>query len=251
MTIKQDTIVAGGENRVQVNIIYQRKLELGPDLKKQVLEMLPKSSKDKEPEALRETEETVDQVYTANTMEEAIKFFVGTIEQAFGKDESNANEVTDFLLTTDESVSPYDGSMGGMFLFKYQPTTKIRKLKYYDRLPLIIHLGNTSEGMTGLNLHYLPPRYRVAFMKSLFGDQNLEDLKEDDIQSRVARTSSYKFVQPTYKSYKYEGIASRLVQIPMENWVTASLLPISDFQLMSRKDVWNDSIKKINKERRV
>lgn len=249
MTIRQDSIIAGGENRTQVNIIYQRKLNLGKNLKKMILNSLSISSDD-EPEVFEENED-IDKAYTVNTMEEAIKFFVGTIEQAFGKSESNANEVTDFLLTSEDAVSPYDGSMGGMFLFKYQPTSKIRKLKYYDRLPLIIHLGNTSTGMDGLNLHYLPPRYRVAFMKSLFGDQNLDELKEDDIQSRLATTASFKFIKPTYKSYKYEGIASRLVQIPMENWVTASLLPISNFQLQSRKDVWNDSIKKINDERRL
>ena len=46
-----------------------------------------------------------------------------------------------------------------------------------------------------------------------------------------------------YKRYKYDGISSRLVRIPIENWLLAALLPISRFQGKSRREVWEDSRK--------
>ena len=249
--IRKDTFITGGDNPTQINIIHQRKMKPGPNLRKQLLDSLQKAPKTKREPRANQIEEISqdDDGFIVDTMEEAIKFFVGTINSAFGNSEFTANEVADFLMTTEDSVSVYEGSRGGMFLFKYEATTA-NKLKYYDRLPMVIHLGSTSTGFSGLNLHYLPPRYRIAFMKALFGDQSFEDLNEDDIQSRVSRISTYKFVKPTYKQYKYEGIASRLIRIPPQNWTLASLLPVSSFQKESRRNVWDNSIKMINDEER-
>ena len=245
--IREDTYLLGGENKTQVNVIYQKKMKPGPDLRKQLLEMLSDYSGDTlTPE--KKEDETPDE-YVVNTLEQAIRFFTGTINLAFGSGEYTSNEVTDFLLTAEESASAFESTSGGMFLFKYEPTTK-NKLKYYDTLPLIINLGNTSDGMTGLNLHYLPNRYRVAFMRAMFGDLDLDSIDEDDVQGRLGRISTYKFVRPTYKRYKYDGISSRLIRIPVENWLLASLLPISKFEKQSRKDVWNDSVRIINDEER-
>jgi len=248
--IRKDTYIMGGENRTQINIIHQRNMKMGEDLRKELLEMIGKKP-EKTPVQAADIEEIgeIEDGFVVNSMEDAIKFFVGTINSAFGNADYTANEVTDFLLTTEDSVSAYESIEGGMFLFKYEPTTAT-KLKYYDRLPLVINLGSSGSGLTGLNLHYLPPRYRVAFMKALFGDQDLDTLDEDDMQSRLGKISSYKFVRPTYKQYKYEGIASRLIRIPIQNWTLASLLPISSFQKQSKKDVWDDSIRMINDEER-
>jgi len=249
--IREDTYIVGGENRTKVNIIYQKKMKMGPDLKKQILKELTDDSRDTKKELIEEQLEGEEpDSYTVNTLEEAIKFFTSTINLAFGTAEYNANEVTDFLLTTEDAVSAYESVDGGMFLFKYEPVTSKRKLKYYDALPLIILNEKISDGFIGLNLHYLPERYRIAFMKALFGDVDLENLTEDDMQSRLGRLSTYKFIRPTYKRYKYDGISSRLIRIPIENWALASLLPISKFQLESRKNVWADSIRMINEEER-
>jgi len=245
--IKEDTYLLGRENKTQVNVIYQKKMKPGPDLREQLLKSLTDYSGDSlTPE--KQEDETPDE-YVVNTLEEAIRFFTGTINLAFGSGEYTSNDVTDFLLTSEETTSSYETTSGGMFLFKYEPTTK-NKLKYYDTLPLIINTGKESDGLIGLNLHYLPNRHRVAFMRAMFGDLDLDSIDEDDVQSRLAKLSTYKFIKPTYKRYKYDGISSRLIRIPVENWLLASLLPISKFEKQSRKDVWNDSIRMINDEER-
>ncbi len=248
--IKEDVFVMGGENRTQVNIVYQKQMKPGPDLREKIFDMLTVTSDEtKSKLPLTQVEEETEENYTVNTLEEAIQFFVQTINYAFGSADQNANEVTDFLMTTEDSSSVFETTEGGMFLFKYEPTTK-RKLKYFDRLPLIINTGKTSDGITGLNLHYLPNRYRIAFLRTLFGSEDLDDLNEDDIQIRLSGLSTYKFIRPTYKQYKYDGIASRLVRIPIENWTLASLLPISNFQKKSRREVWDESVKLINEQER-
>lgn len=233
-----------------INIYHQKVIKPGPDLRKMILEMLDEEGGQKiapseEPEA-----EDEDDVFVASKLEDVIKFFVGTINLAFGGGEYTSNEIHEFLQTTEDSVSKYETLDGGMYLFRYNPQSSLRYMKQYDALPLAIMIGQTSDGFDGLNLHYLPDKYRVSFMRSMFGDEDLNKVKEDEVVSKLARTVNYKFVKPCYKRYKYTGISSRLVRIPPQNWLMASLLPISNFQLKSRKEVWADSVRMINDERR-
>ena len=55
---------------------------------------------------------------------------------------------------------------GKMYMFFYDPKTK-DKLKYYDRFPLVIPFRVIRGGFLGLNLHYLPIKYRIAFLDKL------------------------------------------------------------------------------------
>ena len=229
--LRQDSYVMGDEeNRTQVNIVYQKSL--------------PENAQPKDI-----LTDISDPVLEKSKLEEAFSFFSETINRVFGTGEYTSNEVAEYLQTTDDSQSKYETTEGGMFLFKYEPTTK-RKLKYYDSLPLIINIGKSSDSIIGLNLHYLPIRQRLALMRSFFGDSNMEDIEEDDIQNSLQKISTYRFIKPTYKQYKYIGITSRLIRIPVQNWLMASLLPISKFEKRSRREVWEDSIKIINKEER-
>ena len=233
-----------------INIYRQKKIDPGPDLRKEILEMLGRDPEEDEVTEVPTDEPDAEESYKANTIEDILKCFVGTVNVAFGGGEYTANEVVEFMQTTEESVSKYDAFSGGMYLFRYNPQSSKRYMKQYDALPLVIMLGQQGDGFEGLNLHYLPSKYRISFMRALYGDDELSNINEDDVTSRLARTASFKFVKPCYKSYKYTGVSSRLVQIPPQNWLIASLLPISDFQLRPRKEVWADSVRMINEERR-
>ena len=249
----------------QYNIMFQRRVFVKGELRKSLIKSIGEGAVDvfnklfkkeavsSDLEAKQKTVEAKEITRVElSTFEQVTKFFVKTIEAAFGTgEEFSSNEVTDHLLTTEESISAYDVSRGGMYLFKYEPTTK-NKLKYYDQLPLIIMLGRTDTGFTGLNVHYLPEKYRIQLLKRLFSSVDFSDVKEDEVQMRLNAVSTYKFIIPTYKEYKYDGISSRLVRIPIENWLLASLLPISKFQKESRRNVWDDSRRLINnQERRI
>ena len=53
--------------------------------------------------------------------------------------------------------------VGRMVAFKYDPKTK-EKLPHYDRFPLVIPIREVPGGFYGLNLHYLSPQSRTAFL---------------------------------------------------------------------------------------
>ena len=63
---------------------------------------------------------------------------------------------------------------GKLFCFYYDPKGK-DDLPYYDRFPLILVLEKYNDGFLGLNLHYLPIRYRVAFLDKLLQYAKLDD----------------------------------------------------------------------------
>ena len=236
------------------SIIYQRSIFIKKNLRFQMLRNLGSSLKETFKKFYPSEEEDDGTSSNArrieiSTFDDVINFFTKTIEVAFGGQEFTPNEVTEYLLTTDEAISPYDVGTGGMFLFKYEPTTK-GNLKYYDALPLIIMVGRTSDGFIGLNLHYLPEKYRIAFMKKLFSSVDFSKVDDDEVLSRLETMAAYKFIKPIYKRYKYDGVASRLVKIPIENWLMAALLPISKFEGKSKREVWDDSRRIITDEER-
>ena len=56
--------------------------------------------------------------------------------------------------------------LGGLYFFFYNP--KLRDdLPYYDIFPLVIPIEKYHDGFLGLNLHYLPIRYRQLLIQKL------------------------------------------------------------------------------------
>ena len=74
-------------------------------------------------------------------------------------------------------------SIGGMYLFSYNPKTKA-KLPYYDRFPLAIPIEPYSNGFLGLNLHYLKPQYRVVILKALTNVTSTQKLNANIIKKK-------------------------------------------------------------------
>jgi len=56
--------------------------------------------------------------------------------------------------------------IGNLYYFYYDPKSR-DDLDYYDRFPLVLTLEKYTDGFLGLNLHYLPLQYRVAFLGKL------------------------------------------------------------------------------------
>jgi len=138
--------------------------------------------------------------------------------------------------------------MGGMYYFVYDPKTK-DDLPYYDRFPLVIPLKRQSDGFIGLNIHYLPLRYRVIFLKKLLSFALYND--EDEIK-RVRVTypmldasSRLKEFRPCLKKYLYSHIKSRILAVEPEEWDVATYLPVHQFKKAQPKEVWKDSLEEI------
>lgn len=140
--------------------------------------------------------------------------------------------------------------LGGLYCFYYDPKGK-DDLPYYDRFPLVLVLEKYPDGFLGLNLHYLPIKYRVAFLDKLLDYAVLND--EDEVKRlRVTYdilTASRRFreFRPCIKKYLYSHTKSRILTIQPEEWDVAIFLPMQIFKGAQPKEVWQDSIQEIRK----
>lgn len=176
---------------------------------------------------------------------EALEFFRGHVRnlkispQSFYK-QTNLKKATRFL-------------EGRMYTFFYDPKTK-DKLPYYDRFPVILLLEANQNGFSGLNLHYIPPRYRVKLLNELY-DFIVTDDEEDDenMKTRIRvtydilqTTAKMKFFRPCYKRYLTSHIEGRALEIIPEYWDIMAMLPVGRFEKESVRKVYSESIRSFN-----
>lgn len=137
--------------------------------------------------------------------------------------------------------------MGGLYQFFYDPLTK-GDLPYYDIFPLVIPLKRDAEGFIGLNLHYLPPRYRAVFMDKLM---NFAIMNDNDEPKRLRITydiltasKNFKEFRPCLKRYLNGHIKSKILTIQPPEWETALFLPTAVFKGAPISKVYAESVAK-------
>lgn len=139
-------------------------------------------------------------------------------------------------------------AIGGMYFFYYDPATK-DDLPYYDRFPLVLMLQRYDDGFLGLNLHYLPLKYRVAFMDKLMDYAALtqeNEIKKIRITYDILNASKrLKEFRPCVKRYLTSQIQSKILMVQPNEWDIAAFLPIHQFKKARAQTVWEDSIDQI------
>jgi hypothetical protein len=140
--------------------------------------------------------------------------------------------------------------LGRLYCFYYDPKTK-EDLPYYDRFPLVLILDRDKEGFTGLNLHYLPIRYRVAFLNKLISYAMYND--EDEIKRLrvtyeiLSSSKRFREFRPCFKRYLYGHVKSKILAIQPNEWEVAVFLPMQQFKKAKPQKVWQESINEIRK----
>lgn len=139
--------------------------------------------------------------------------------------------------------------LGGMYFFQYNPKLK-NDLPYYDAFPLVLMLERYNDGFLGLNLHYLPIRYRVAFLKKLisFGAIYTEqdEIKRIRITYDILNASRrFREFRPCLKRYLNNHITSKILAVQPNEWDIATYLPVQQFRKAKPTDVWQDSLNEI------
>ena len=138
--------------------------------------------------------------------------------------------------------------LGQLYFFYYDPKTK-DTLPYYDKFPLVLILEKYKDGFLGLNLHYLPLQYRLAFMDKLmdYASYTAEnELKRIRVTYDILSASKrFKEFRPCIKRYLFPHITSKILTVQPQEWETAVFLPIHQFKKAKDKDVWNDSLQEI------
>lgn len=139
--------------------------------------------------------------------------------------------------------------MGGLYHFFYDPLTKM-ELPYYDVFPLVIPLKRYPDGFLGLNLHYLPPKYRAFFMDKLFQfaiTNDNDEIKRLRVTYEIlAASSNLKEFRPCVKKYLNSQIKTKILTIKPNEWETALFLPTAIFRGAPESKVYRESINQIN-----
>jgi hypothetical protein len=136
--------------------------------------------------------------------------------------------------------------IGLMYFFFYDPKTK-SDLPYWDKFPLVLVLERYNDGFLGLNLHYLPVKFRIAFLSKLmkFAQLNADDdIKRMRISYEILDSlKRYAEFRPCLKRYLYTHLRSRLLTIQPNEWDVATMLPLQQFRGAKAPTVWRDSVK--------
>lgn len=121
-----------------------------------------------------------------------------------------------------------DVELGKMYFYVYDPKLKA-KLPLYDKLPLVIPIGYYKDGFLGMNLHYLPPTARHAFLRELIkigGNPNLNDTTKLKLNYTLLKSvAKDKHFKPTIHRYLYSHIRSQIQIIHPEEWDAVIFLP--------------------------
>jgi hypothetical protein len=152
------------------------------------------------------------------------------------------------IINREESRTTESFNPGKLFFFYYDPKTK-KDLPYYDKFPLVLVLEKQNDGFLGLNLHYLPIQYRVAFLDKLM-DYAVLDKNKDIERMRVSyeilsTTSRFKEFKPCLKKYLYSQVQSKMLMVLPNEWDIAAFLPIQQFRKATANQVWQESIEEI------
>lgn len=146
---------------------------------------------------------------------------------------------------------------GRMYAFMYRPKN-IVDLPYYDFTPLVISLPRTKEMIDsnlffGLNLHYIEPEFRAAFLERLLKISSRRFGEKPPprgsgffyIDYDVIKSLRFVFGMPCIRTYSLERIIGRPVLIPSNEWGNAVALPFENFVKAKERRVWIETRIKI------
>lgn len=141
-----------------------------------------------------------------------------------------------------------ENSIGKMYTFAYDPKWKA-ELPYYDIFPLIFPIEYYSDGLLGINMHYLPPILRAKLMDALYETLNNDKYNKTtrlQISYGILKSASrFKYFKPCIHRYLFTHLRSPFVYISPDEWDIALMLPTQKFEKSSSEHVWAESRAKV------
>lgn len=136
-------------------------------------------------------------------------------------------------------------SVGKMYTYVYDAKYK-KKLPYWDKFPLIIMLDVSSTHQLGLNLHYIPPKARQAFLEKILVMLSQKNFgPKAYFKINWAAVKKYPGAEKMIKLYIRSRIKGNMVEINPMYWANAIYLPTQQFldknnNRYSARKVWAD-----------
>lgn len=144
------------------------------------------------------------------------------------------------------------GLIGRMYLFNYDPKWKTI-LPVYDKWPLVFFFNmkvgdGVSYGekgvtyMWGLNLHYLPPRFRLMIFAELVKHKNDSTLREKTRLKLswqvIKQFASLRLAEHAVKVYRADHIQSQLAEVDPSYWEVVIPLQIAEWRKGGKSAAW-------------
>ena len=107
--------------------------------------------------------------------------------------------------------------VGHLMLFRYRAVTSDKR--FYDKNPLCFIVLNLNEVFYGMNLHYYPRNQRMSVISMLQEAQS----------SGVQNWEEFLFGSTGFHKYLKTEVESNFIDIAMEEWQAASVLPAEEF----------------------
>ena len=149
--------------------------------------------------------------------------------------------------------SPAAAMIGQLFLYVYDPK-HAETLPYFDTFPLIFMFEFRPDGWLGINVHYLPPIWRLRLLAKLMENAQLPMLPTDRLMldwEYLGNIAKFPECRPAVKRYLSHHVRSRLKRIDPVDWATAIVLPMEHFEKETKQTVWRESMKKIRRTRNM
>jgi len=108
----------------------------------------------------------------------------------------------------DEAVDDVSG--GEFYLFEYKPKFR-KRLKHWDRYPLVIMGDSTSDGFYGANLHYMEPAKRV------------------NLAEKIINKNSFNIPKSLWHRYIIDKADNLFFKIPESDVLEMAVLPLEQF----------------------
>lgn len=133
---------------------------------------------------------------------------------------------------------------GHMYMFFYDAKYK-DTLPFWDRFPLVIPFRKAPDGFYGINLHYLPYVMRFNLLGALHryaADDSIgENTKLKINWNLLEEMSSVAPIKKCVKHYLSSHVKSKFLEISYPDWITASLLPVEQFEGATKNTVWENT----------
>ena len=149
------------------------------------------------------------------------------------------------------NITQFTSPIGKMFLFGYSPKT-MDQLPYYDKFPLVFPFARVSNGLYGINMHYLPLSLRALLMDGLY-DYLITANYDENVRLKITyqilnNAAKLKYFKPCVKHYLNTQIETNMIQIPANSWDIALFLPLERFAKASKSQIHANSRKMIFKK---
>lgn len=149
----------------------------------------------------------------------------------------NFSDVRTARLFRDRKLWRKNFEVGSLFTYEYDAINK-DTLPVWDRYPMmfVFNIWRSKAGnqiVSGLNLHFLPPKLRLAAFRALIttrSRQRYDRSTKLKISWEVLQTlANHDLFQHCVRNYRVDHLVTVAVKIPPESWELALWLPTQRF----------------------